>query len=515
MSPFSLRNTSYLNSSVGSISGEYEDMEENIEFLVQEKDKLNRSIHQLTIEHDILRRQVQSRDLIIKQRKSVLMEKLKETRQQLLKSQHLDIENRQVKSTFDNINAQVQALKLQLDKKYKELAEMTAKSLEIPPSSDPLLRRISMLQRSISLRKQHLNQVNNKVEKLNSQMEMLEQSERDLQASKESLAAKATLIEERRITQLHIIAEPIDSLEYEQALIREFDSDLQQLEARMNRMKDGEIEHPECFESEALISTNRKRRIVLNTKREALEKQRLLLESRNAEYEVVKAKKTHLVTEPVETENVQLYLNEISDKLEKRQVEVEAKEAEIDKLCEENSQIRKDIMDKWTEKTQSIKLLNQKLKEVETLAESIVETSEAIDNSKDALSSLQFQAGQIKRRIDNLKRDKTRNAEINSEINMLRKKAEQRQQASVDKDAELSQRSQALECEKESVSELGNHLKERDSVVLQMEENVKSYSGKIEEAFKSIKLEKNQLNDLLQKIPADQKDQFGFLFCED
>lgn len=212
-----------------------------------------------------------------------------------------------------------------------------------------------------------------------------------------------------------------------------------------------------------------------------------------------------------ETENVQLYLNEISDKLGKRQIEVEAKEAEIDKLCEENSKIRKETMEQWAEKTRKIELLNQKVKEIESLTTSIVETSEAIDNSRDSLSSLQFQVGQIRRRIDNLMRDKTRNAARNSEINMLRKKVAEREQANSDKEAELAQRQQDLEDEKAVVDELEKEWEEKDSVVTEMEATAKNFSEKSEEAHKSVRLEKGYLNDLLQKIPFEQKDQFGFV----
>ena len=168
-------------------------------------------------------------------------------------------------------------------------------------------------------------------------------------------------------------------------------------------------------------------------------------------------------------------------------------------------------MERWTEKAKIVESLNQQVKEIDTLTANIMEASEDLDNAKDKHSTLEQTIAQIKRRIDNIKRDKSRNLESNSVIGRLRQRIKEKETALDEKEEEMDKRKKDLEKEESSLEGIEATVKVNDEKMAALDERVKELDAAVEKAVQELREERDILDQILKTIPIEQQDQFSGL----
>ena len=487
-------------------------IEENIKKLVAQRDQLSSENRDLTVKHDVMKRQIQTRTLLIEDKEKFLKQKIEIAKESNKAVSDCERRNQQAKRDLEKAMNEIETLRSKLNEKYKEIADaMVACSQSSSSASHSrTLRMIEMLKESVEKRKASLSLSETKSHELQGQITDLENQERELIHMKADIKERASLIEAKKFEKLQILAEPIDTLAYETSIAEMYDKDVDSLEQKFLKM--GKIDEDDTDESQTaeLEQMNAHRRNQLNMRREVLESGKRELSQREV-IGVKKARKIALDVEKIQTDSVKSLVETMQQKLLERQQKVKNEEAEIDLLCEKNKEIRKEMTSKWQEKAAKIDSLNQQIAERESLTTDILMLSEQNDNAKEKTHELAQKIAQLKRRIDNIERDKNRNQSTNSLIERLRKRLQEKQRSVDEMEEELNERREQLESEEAPLAELEKTAAEKEKQVNDLEIQVKQTGASVEKAVKIFKDEKEKLDEILSTLPNEEQDRLAEL----
>ena len=487
-------------------------IEENIKKLVAERDQLNSQIRDLTIQHDVMKRQIQTRTLLIDDKEKLVKQKVADAAQSKQEITACEQKNEQAKQDLDRSLKEIQTLRDKLDQKYREIADaMVQCSQPISKASQERTQRvINMLKESIAKRKESLSKTDVKSKELETRIVDLEREECELNQARNEIKERFTSVEAQRFEKLQVLAEPIDSLSYETSIAEMYDKDVASLEEKflkMGKIDDDDSDDAQVMELERM---NAQRKTQLSRRREILEQSKTELAQRD-HIDVKKARKIALDVEKIQTDSVKSLVETMQERLLQRQQKVKEDEAEIDKLCEKNKEVRRDMTAKWQEKAELIDSLNQQIAELESLTADIHMLSEQNDVDAEKSRELEQKIAQLKRRIDNIERDKNRNQSTNSLIARLRKRLQDKQKAVDEMEAELNERREQLEIEEAPLNELEKATAEKETQVNDIEAQVKQTGAQVEATVKQFKDEKEKLDELLATLPNDEQDKLAEL----
>lgn len=493
---------------IDASSYEFEKTDDKITKLMAERDRLNSLNRDLTLDYDVTKRQLKLRSVFLTEKKASLKNRLNSVRQQMVESEAGDEALSKANAEHANASKLVERVKSELEKIYSDLADTVSSLYDFstPEDNSGLVRKVNLLKTSIAHRKKKLESAKSENKELNDKLELLNQNEEILMNMRNDFSSKAALAEEKRLASLQILAEPIDDMSYEESVVKTLETDIQSLEEKSELMNN-EIDgcDDSCL-SMASLNTHRKR--VLLAKKQALMKQRAIYENQERDYEIKKARKVTLGTDQVETAHVQTKLDDMAAKLSRMQNDINTKETETDRMCDENMAVRRKMIDEWTKKTNRIEELTSQLKENAKLSDDILHMNEQNADAKERLRSLDHRIAELHRRIANFERDRTRNNQTNSNIARHKAALQLKQQAVHEKDEELALRREELALEEQPLEALQEKVNARENEIVLLEDKVKEIGAKMELTVQTFHKEKEQFDELLRSIPMEQQDQF-------
>jgi chromosome segregation ATPase len=305
------------------------------------------------------------------------------------------------------------------------------------------------------------------------------------------------------------LAEPIDFLTAEELATTELEDEVNCASAHLRKLQSEETDLPEDTEIEALESENYKRKIMLATRKTALEEQAATFASRSRQLKTTQLTENRREKQPtVATDSVRAHIEELSRTLERRQQEVDQKESNIDSLSREHVEIRRKMNQEFQGKTKSLQSLTNTIKENEILSGRIRDLGRENDEFRGQIAVLKRKIAQIHRWTENVERDKSRNAKFSSEIENLRAKLGVRQREIQEKSAELRERQEQLKAEELPIEEWDRKVNEETRKVVALEQETTDVGNAVEYAMKGLHEEENRLTAILASIPVESQDQF-------
>lgn len=514
---------------IDQFSQEYQRIETKIRDYQEKKDELSKIVHDQTLQYDISKRQHLSRIAVFNERLNSVTQRKKE-----MKSLKTDITSaesayKEANESNSKVLKEVSQLKKSLENIYQEIAESLTQVYEkdLNSNSDSsqkrILSSIDTLRKVIQNRNVHLMKIEELYSTASQKLSQIQKVGKQLIRKKQKLTEKESQIDSRRLQTLQIMAEPIDSLSYEEEVTKDVEKDAENAQMRISAEQkfDSQIAlqneddfSQELSEISQIENNNSKRKVILAKKKEYVEGLKKTISktqnSPNSERSPRKISPRKKPASPNVLNNNDMHtvVEQISQRLQKKQKEITELEKSIDELSAKNALWRKSKAKEWDEKIKKIEELSKQFHEVQSFMLAINEIKEQIEEEKQTSLDLESRIAQIKRRMDNVERDKNLNNNNNKNLQNIRKLYEEHKQ-------EIEENQQRLEEMRESVSELEKSVKESEERyrkeeinTIKLEENVKKLEEKISTIVNKVHTEENQLDDLLKKMPKDQTKQF-------
>lgn len=522
--------TAYLKKAprVDQFSQDYQRIETKIRDYQEKKDELSKIVHDQTLQYDISKRQYQSRVAVFNERLNSVTQKKKEMKNLKIDLAQAESAYKEANESNVKISKEVKKLKDSLETIYKEIADSLTKGYEkdlnenLNSSQKRILSSIETLKKVIQNRNIHMMKIEELYSTASQKLSQIQKVGKQLTRKKQKLIEKESQIDSRRLQTLQIMAEPIDSLFYEEEVAKEVERDAENAEKRISAEQKFDSQFPiqneedysrELTEIAQIENENSKRKVILSKKKEYvadLKKSVLKAQNANSEKSPKKISPRKKPVSPSAPNSSEMHsvVEQISQRLQKKQKELDEEERTIDELSAKNALWRKNKTKEWEEKIKKMDELSKQIHEIQSFLLSINEIKEQIDEKRQTSLDLESKIAQIKRKIDNVERDKNFNNNNNRNLQNIRKRYEEHK-----KEIELN--SQRIEEMRESVSELEKEVKESEERyrkeeinTIKIEENVKKLEEKIAAIVSKVHTEENQLDDLLKKIPKEQSKQF-------
>lgn len=522
--------TSYLKKSprADQFSQDYQRIEAKIRDYQEKKDELSKIVHDQTLQYDISKRQHQARVAVFNERLNSVTQRKKDMKNLKTDLAHAESAYKEANESNNKVSEEVTQLKDSLESIYKEIAESLTKAYEKDLNDNSnlfqkrILSSIETLKKVIQNRNIHMMKIEELYSTATQKLSQIQKVGKQLNRKKQKLIEKESQIDSRRLQTLQIMAEPIDSLIYEEEVAKEAERDAQSAEKRISADQklysqitpQSEEEYSqEVSEIAQIENDNSKRKVILAKKKEYVaELKKSVSKSQNSPSSEKSPKKISprkKVVSPTQNNNeMHSVVEQISQRLQKKQKELDEEERAIDELSAKNALWRKNKTKEWEDKIKKMEELSKQFHEIQSLLLSISEIKEQIDEKKQTSMDLESKIAQIKRKMDNVERDKNFNNNNNKNLQSIRKRYEEHK-------LEIEQNSQRIEEMRENVNELEKDVKDAEERyrkeeinTIKLEESVKKLEEKIASIVNKVHTEENQLDDLLKKIPKEQSKQF-------
>lgn len=295
-------------------------------------------------------------------------------------------------------------------------------------------------------------------------MSILKKQEKELRSKREEL-------DNRQMAAQQKLSDPLDDITLDEMMIEDFEQDNQlaeaQLSLKIKQQKDVDM-GKQAAKIEKLEIANQHRKKVLKMQQTELTATKRQIDSQTKPIINPKSpqkKQMMEIDKTVPQDKLNSFIEEICATLLQRQNQLNAEEKEIDQLDAKNKSSRKSIEIKWNKKVEEIKKKTQQIRENDQLSMKIYELGELIENESHQLRTLIDEKKRIKRRIQNILRDKEYNSKQNQEHQKLLLSIKKRQKEQKEKDIEL-------ESKKKYLKQTSKNIKSRESEVFQMENHV-------------------------------------------
>ena len=513
-----LNSTNKKSNKVDQFSREYQRLEDSIKIYQEKKDKLSKLIREQELQFDIEKRKYLSHAAIFNEKISAARTRKKNISSQLPDFDSASRENNLAQLRNSKLLNEVDTLKKQLVVVYQKIADTLSQTFDSNVESE-----IPKLNSNISKLKKMIEQRN--AQKLNNQQtysslqknyEDIQKKEEEYNNLKNEINEKENQIDNRRIRALQIMAEPIDSLTYEEDMTKEAEKDANNAEERFsNKATINDIDFSNELENVTqLESENTKRKAIITKKRISIAELKNSIKNINKLDNIItknenKKDRKIEIKDDIQTQDMHELVEQISLRLQKKQKEVDEEERKIDQLSAQNALLRKQKTYEWEQQMKKIEELNQNYHEIETLLLHISEVTEQNDEEKQTLSELETKIAQLKRRIENALRDQKSNSTNSQRLQMLREKYENRKKEVEENDKRIEEMKESYEELQNFVKDAEKGLKERESEVIKLEDQIKTIEVRVSETVQKLHDEESKLDDLLKKLPKEQLESEG------
>jgi chromosome segregation ATPase len=477
--------------------------------LCEDRDRICREIHLLTVQHDVLQRRLKAHEPILRQRAQSLKSRsrqLASLRKTAAADRH---EYRRVLQLQRDVAKEVGDLKGRFEAVYASIAECHVSPIDADQrfAATRLENRISLLRELNAARRARIQKDELQREDLQQNLAELERTERDLLQMRRKIDQRFAVSEEKWRNATGILVEPVDQIRHDGRAVIEIEREVRLL-----------IQHAESLESvgtitadletDTLIVENTQRRIVLEKKRRTLAAQKLT--PRSSPLKKSPIRRSH---SPGNTTQWDLdsFICERATQLEHQQRKIEREEATIDSIVQENEAVRARIQQEWVSKTNQIGSLQKSIRRIELLFMQIREKAEAIDGSARTFSELCRKHDQLLRFNQNIQRDRSRNSQFHSAIGQLKGELQQKEAETRRKDDELEERRNQIGTEVKAVDNLERQVGAKEKEVMKTEAKMAALGGKVEATVKALHEEQDLVAELLKRLPPDEEDQFQSL----
>ena len=413
-----------------------------------------------------------------------------------VQSQQIDIEyiRRSNRRRRQNLNEK----ECSLNRRQMLINEKKAKGIGPPQTDEELMEERTLLQKEIVELQSKLNDVIQQLKDGNIQFSQSSNSQilyADLQSKERTLKTKRRELTEKILACKQILSEPIDDVRLNEMVVSDLEDDVKLLQIQFNQ---NETENP-VKSTEKLLTyvsqlenKNEARNRELITQQAKIdslkksikpEKQISIMGKRK---NITKVNFDGKIRNQLKKEEVSKLINNIITKLKDRQTKIEADDAAIDKLAQDNQLERVKIEKRYERKLHQIENIKSQIKAKEELQSNIHKLENSIENSTVQLEVLQTDRAQIERRIQNILRDKNYNSQKNQEHQKLVQS--------------LSERTKDLQRNEDLLTERKKRIIEQDELLKQEEERCKEYQNKVEFAEHQIEDIEALNEDQISKI---------------
>ena len=200
-------------------------------------------------------------------------------------------------------------------------------------------------------------------------------------------------------------------------------------------------------------------------------------------------------------DDTELRVNEISQRLHKKQKELNDEEKAIDEISARNAATRKQVMLDLESKTHKVEELNKQLQGIALLIASINELSVNIDDEKQTSRELETKIASIKRRMDNVERDKNFNKNNNKALLAIQKRYEEHKKEIEENEERIKEMREEFDELQKEVNEMEGKHQQRETEVIALEEKLKKVEAIIAKTVDNLHEEEGKLDELLKKMP--------------
>ncbi|OHT12194.1 hypothetical protein TRFO_18092 [Tritrichomonas foetus] len=361
----------------------------------------------------------------------------------------------------------------------------------------------------------HITEIKNEYAKASQELEEVQKQEDMLFQEKLNLSEKERLIDTRRLQAMQMMADPIDSLSYEEEIVKDAERDAETTEKRFSAknpiLLDDDFSK-EISTISLLENENSKRKAILDKKKESVENIKSSFPQNDINYSNKNPKKEKNLSaqQNISTTDMHNVVDQISQRLQKKQKEIDEQEREIDQLSAQNAISRKQKTKIYEEQMKKVEDLNKKCREIELLLLNIDEVGELNEEKRQTVSELETRIAQLKRRIDNAERDKNLNSSNNKQLQILRQKYEDHKKEIEENAERINEMRLSIDELQKIVDESGKALKKRESDVVQLEDQLKVVEAKISQTVETLHNEEDKLDDLLKRMPNAQSEAEDF-----
>ena len=428
-----------------------------------------------------------------------------------------------------SMSAHVEILKDQLDQVYDELGRTMAQAVQgngLENKIRLLKTVIAGLTKSVQERSQIVMDCERQLIPAAAAYAAVTKEEEEWIAAKAEKDAKIDELEEKRAEFVRILAEPIDTNEHEEQVVKTIEDSLAEAEQKLQETEVEKVEE-EVNEQELnleRIEQENRRRAVMNDKRTlALEKRRIFMEWRGLCVESQLLQQREEIMELIEENNEKWRTVKLNDRpgealtpelyAERISKLTQEKQENIDNIYRTNKEYdekikgsRKMIKEKWERKMRRIEGYSKRIARKDAIRLQIQQKADDNDELREKIQTLQHKIDQTKRR----KEVWLRKQEAHSDANKISRENQERIQ---EKRAQLREKEKALLTKRPGIVEAAKEVEEMEQSVVALEMEVQElerqlaqYREPMEGAVENLHEGEQQLDEVIElRSPAKDR----------
>ncbi|KAK8891839.1 hypothetical protein M9Y10_029061 [Tritrichomonas musculus] len=476
-------------------------------------------LKQYTIEkqsYKSLKERVKRLRNIINNRQNEANERLKKIKEFQMTEEGENEANKAALEKKEEIESHLNSMNKSLQTQYSQINDVVEKTTSIPdenPEYAPLFASTGALKKAAENRKNVINNGENEKRKMNDEIEQINKEEKEINYKLKDLNKSIDALEERVKKALTILAEPDDSysLTNLEKLVDRLETLANSTEMRftfLSKEKMPEDFRTELVEIEHKAAANFKRRHLLSSQYESVQRQ--IKEIQHA----IKVRKgiardisdATLIAKSKRTpEEVETIISDRSNDLISKYKQLSEEIANLDQLEFQNCLERDKVENEWKAKMKKIeKMRIDNLTDDQTLIK-INQLTEAIDVDKQQREINASKIQTLQRRAQNASQEREKSLNSKPEINFAKERVEEKSKNVHERQISIDQRKNDVHLRSIEQDKLDQEYLDLMKRTIELEKLREEKGLEVEKAKEKMMHEQELLDQVLAKIPLDQK----------